>query len=455
MKRQLLSTQNIILYLIIIILTIVTVFAVKTYISNDTTTAKPIKDDDSDSDEEKEEPFANPSQQPYKDEAKYKKQLNITAARFESMGDGKRPVTEILSNEEIIPDYQQCLVNFNALGCRFTGYIGPFEEGYYDPEKAVLYAVKAGCRCFVLEIDYMDSCEGETTKFYPRLVVRDAQGKMRIKPSSSKPLCNSASHSSIKDVCNYIKEFGFSNAAQNSTDPIIIVLYFLRAPPGGYKSKQVLDYYSNVAKSLSPLMNYTVQNELDGGTFYRQKQQGRLLINKISDYNNKVLIFSNANTSGFRDVQTYSPSEDLDYLINLRLAYTQTKLGITEDNSGEIFGILQTAEDYMQIPVDRADDIVDSTKLRWTICLSRDPSKPVTKEVYNKITKTYGVHCIPIQLFDSSNDFMFEEKTFKKYSFIPKPEKLRYIKPPVVIPGEPNPNTDAKQGKLRAPKLGK
>ena len=46
---------------------------------------------------------------------------------------------------------------------------------------------------------------------------------------------------------------------------------------------------------------------------------------------------------------------------------------------------------------------------------------------------------------------MFTDDTFKTYSYIPKPEPLRYIKPPIVIPAEPNPSTDAKGGLIRAP----
>ena len=385
----------------------------------------------------------------FKTETKYKTHMEQLSKLYEPMGNGKRPVTELLSTN-IMPEAEQCLVNFYALGCRFTGYLGPFESGYFDPEKAVQQAVNAGCRVFVLEIDYLDECKGETISYFPRLVVRDKQGKIVTKFNSDRPICNSPSHSNIRDVCQMISHYAF-DTAQNNTDPVILVLYFLRQPPGSYKSKTVLDYYSNVAKALEPLKNRLVQNEVDGGSYYRQKQEGKLLINNITDYNGKVLIFSNANTSGFRDVNTYSASDDLDFLVNLRLGYTQTKLGVTENSSGSNFGILETVEDFLIIPSSRAEDVAENTKLRWTICFSEDPSQQPTKDSYNKITKKYGVHCIPIQIFSKENDYMFTDKTFKKFSFIPKPEELRYIKPPVVIPGEPNPSTDAKHGLLRSP----
>ena len=385
-------------------------------------------------------------------EDKYKAQVKLLSNKYNPFATGKRPVSDLLSKPNVMPEWQQCFVNFYSLGCRFTGYIGPMDEGYWDPDLAVQLAVNAGCRTFILEIDYLDECVGDTVKFFPRIVVRDAQGKLRIKYNSNRPICNSPQHSNIRDVCEKINFYAFSSACQNSSDPVTIVLYFLRQPPGSYKSKAVLGYCSNVAKGLAPFQNRLITNELDGGSFYRQKQEGKLLINKITDYNNKVLIFSNANTLGFREVQTYSPNEDLDFLVNLRLQYTQTKLGLTESGSGAPFGILETAEDYMIIPSDRTDEVAEQTKLRWTICLSKDPSVPVNKQIYDKITSTYGVHCVPTALFDiPGNDFMFSDKLFKTYSYIPKPEPLRYIKPPVVVPAEPNPSMNANKGMLRSP----
>lgn len=386
-------------------------------------------------------------------ETKYKQQVKLLSDTYSPTSSGKRPVTDLLA-KNVMKESEQCFVNFYSLGCRYTGYIGPINEGYWDPDLAVQMAISAGCRTFVLEIDYLDECQGETVKYFPRIVVRDAQNRMRIKYNSNRPICNSPSHSNIRDVCDKINFYAFAQSCQNRTDPVVIVLYFLRQPPGSYKSKTVLDYYSNVAKALAPFQNRLLNNELDGGTFYRQKQENRLLINNITDYNGKVLIFSNANTNGFRESQLYQPNEDLDFLVNLRLMYTQTKLGVTENGTGAPFGILETAEDYTIIPPDRTDDVMEATKLRWTICFSKDPTKSVSKDTYNKITSTFGINCAPILLFDTKeNQFMFTDDTFKTYSYIPKPEPLRYIKPPVVVPAEPNPSTDAKQGLLRAPTI--
>ena len=108
----------------------------------------------------------------------------------------------------------------------------------------------------------------------------------------------------------------------------------------------------------------------------------------------------------------------------------------------------------MTVPADRMDAVVEQTKLCWTVALARDPTTPVSQEAYKQITSKTGVHCVPAVLFDSTaNDYMFTDNTFKTYGFMPKPEELRYIKPPVITPAKPNPSTDAKQGMLRAPTI--
>lgn len=394
----------------------------------------------------------------FRSEKDYKAAVKVLEDRYVPFSSAKRPVTASPALAQM-PESQQSLVNFYALGCRTTGFVGPAENGYFDAEIGVQMAVKAGCRVFVLEIDYFDECRDDAVRYFPRLVTRDIQGKQQYKKESNLPFCNSAAAdggSNIREVCKAIQQYAFSADTQNATDPVIVVLYFLRQPPGSYKSKEVLDYYSHVAQMLAPLRDRFLGNELDGGTFHRQRQESRLLMNPITAYAGKVLVFSNANTVGFRETDNgivYDAENDLDYVTNLRLTYSQTKLGIT-GNDLSTFGLLQTAEDFMTVPADRNDSVVEQTKMRWTICLPKDPSKDVTADMFQAIVTKYGVHCVPTNLFDPGNTYLFTEGTFKTYSYQPKPEPLRYIKPPVITPGEPNPSTNANQGKLRAPVLG-
>jgi hypothetical protein len=311
-----------------------------------------------------------------------------------------------------------CLNNFYALGCHYTGYIGPIEDGYFDPVASVQMAVNAGCRVFVLDIDYIDK-QCETGNYIPRIVVRDAKGRMMIQYNDAYQLNNPKGE--IRQVCDAINTYAFGSGCQNRDDPVIIVLYFLRIPPGDIRSTTVLRYYSAVAKSLEVFNNRILSNEATGGIFHRQRQESRLLTGSIKNYQGKVLIFSNAVTTGFRDTKLSFPSnEDLDFLINLRLSYSQTKMGSTENDLTR-FGILQSADDYMVIPSTKKSSVIGQTRNKWTICLSPNPSIPVSKDTFEFISNTYGVQCVPANLFDvEASAFLFTDNWFKVNGFKPK-----------------------------------
>jgi hypothetical protein len=143
----------------------------------------------------------------------------------------------------------------------------------------------------------------------------------------------------------------------------------------------------------------------------------------------------------------------LDYLVNLRLGYTQKPLGITESEAP--FGTLESAENYMIIPTDRSDAVLESTKLKWTLCLPQDPLQTVPAATYKSITGTFGVNCVPVMIFDRANcKYIFEKPLFSLYSFLPKPLDLRYIKPPMAVPGEPSDKMNSNGGMIRASVVG-
>ncbi len=394
------------------------------------------------------EPFA-PSQG-FKSDPAYQAQVRLLNDKYEPRSGGRRPVRNLIDTDTSVPPQEEILVNFQALGCRYPGYLGPMMLGYMDPAVGVQMAVMAGCRVFVLDIDYIDKCVNDSIGYFPRLVVRDSQGKLLINDESKKPLCQSPQSFELRTICQAINDYAFSGQSPQGTDPVILVLYFQRQPPGSYKSKPVLDYFSHVARALAPLENRLLLNE-PGGKFYRHQQEGTLLTKPMKDYEGKVLIFNNANTSGFTEA-SYPAMEDLDFLTNLRLYQSQTKLGVTEQAKGTYFATLQTAEDLMMIPEDRQEQAKADTTLRWTLCLSQNPAEPVTKEVYDKVM-SLGAHCVPMLLTDEKNDYLYADNRFKTHSFIFKPEALRYRKPPIVVPGEPSPVVDARGGNLRTPSL--
>jgi hypothetical protein len=343
-------------------------------------------------------------------------QQKLISNAYSGMSSGKRAI--INDSTQLDRMKFTCLNNFYALGCHYTGYIGPIEDGYFDPVASVQMAVNAGCRVFVLDIDYIDK-QCETGNYIPRIVVRDAKGRMMIQYNDQYELNNPKGE--IRQVCDAINTRAFSSDCQNRDDPVIIVLYFLRTPSDDIQSNTVLRYYSAVAKSLEVFNNRLLSNEPTGGVFHRQKQEGILLNGSIKNYQRKVLIFSNAVTTGFRTTKLRFPSnEDLDFLVNLRLSYNQSKMGSTEKDL-TTFGVLQSTDDFMTIPSSNERETVATTRQKWTICLSSNPSLPVSEKTFKYISEKYGVQCIPANLFDvEASKFLFTDDRFKINGFKPK-----------------------------------
>jgi hypothetical protein len=390
----------------------------------------------------------------YKSSKGYKSQASAVTTLADSRSNGRRDIVDMLASSVAPPGPEQCFVNFYSLGCRFTGYLGPFDRGYYDVELAVTSALKMGCRTFLLEIDYLDDCvdRGDAASYFPRLVVRDINDRFRGLRDSSLPMCKTAATSDIRRAATALRNVAFSSMVANPNDPLVIVLFLQRLPPVQRgNNKRLLTYLSNIAKGLQPLLDRAVDNLGTGGTFTRQQQESLLLTNNITDYQGRVLFFCNTDTTGFRDASpAYPPNEDLDYIVNLQLSYKQQQLGCTSRTGGS-FGILDTVDGYMQLPLNQVDPMCEDTKLRWTVCLSSDPAVPVDAKTYAGVATDIGVHCIPIQIWDKGADFMFQPDTFKTWSFIPKPKELRFRRPPTVVPAEQSPAANANGGALRAP----
>jgi hypothetical protein len=392
-------------------------------------------------------------------------QEKFLSAKYDEKSNRRRALSDYLGQSttpDEIPVEEQMLINFNVLGCRLTGYLGQMNDGYFDANSAVQYAVKAGCRSFVLDIDFVEQCMSpEQTTYTPYLVVRKGTGAGNENSDYlvnwNGDLCKNINQTTVDKVCDAINLSAFSSeTCQNSTDPVIIVLNFLRMPDLTDRcSLKNLNYYSQVAKALQVFGTRLYQQEANGN-YFRQLQPDQLLLNKITDYNGKVLIFNNADTSGFdpsicNKIPKYDPKEDLNYYTNLQLHYTMKQLGVTDNNAGN--GILDSADEYATIPDKEAATYKMTTTNQWTMCLPSNPLQPVSESTFTYITNTFGVHCVPITLFDTSNDFMFTEKYFKTYSFRPKPKELRRAPPKAIIPGLAPLNQFTNEGHLRTPTL--
>ena len=121
------------------------------------------------------------------------------------------------------------------------------------------------------------------------------------------------------------------------------------------------------------------------------------------------------------------------------------------NSNGTKWGSLDSVEEYMQIPNDRITPLQTTTNSMWTVLFDRDPGVVVPKESVDQVMDKIGVHCVPIQIWNSGYNYMFDKKYFGVHSWIPKPPKLRYTIPSTAIPAPAAKQTDSNGGSLRSP----
>jgi hypothetical protein len=394
----------------------------------------------------------------FRDTSEFKAALDKVVALGDARQDGRPGIQNMLATytsqtntKDPLPESQTSLVNFYTLGCRFAGYLGPYENGFVAPDKSVEYAVKMGCRTFILEIGYIEECGN----YFPKVMIRSVQN-VKLQSATSFPTCETSAHSSIKDVCQALQQYAFKDSNQG---PLLLVLYILELPKvdNAADPTRLLKYYSNIAKSLEPLKTLRLDSLAEGGTYSRQKQESRLLANTITDYNGRVIVLCNVDTSGFRKPPpgiSFEPDADLDYWVNLRLSKKQAQLGATAQSSGGVFGVIDTVQSFLSITeASKIQETVDGSKLTWTLCLEQNPETVTDSATFTKLTSTFGINCIPIQIWKSEYDYLYDKTTglFAKYSYVPKPSALRYIKEPIYIAAVPSPKMDGKGGMLQTP----
>lgn len=332
-----------------------------------------------------------------------------------------------------LPEDQSLLLNYQVQGCRLAGYLGPLQDGTFAEEDAIRLGLTSGSRLFIVEIS-----NGGNGR--PVLIARDGRGYKR-----------SLNDGSIRKV--------FSALASNTNkgdDPLIIVLYFHDAPNKTKDPAAYLNFLSQVAKSLEPIIPFHL-GLTSVGDFTRQKKESELFTFAPEFYKNKVLILCNADTSAFRDPaaigvkRTFSPNEDLDFLVHCRLYKHEAggDLGLTTVSTASTSPKAVICDDtyFLLTPPDKVEAAVNTTRNVFTIVMKKDPSYVPTDEVVTRLFDQFGIHSIPLGL-DVTNLSEFKDTSYKK-----KEVALRFTKPKPIVPTIPNKQLNANGGVVIAPKL--
>lgn len=376
-------------------------------------------------------------------------QVAIFEAQLSKEWKDKKSLLQAIQQQGV-SDRENCLINFQPLTVIHPGYLGPIKDGVYDEKVGVTTALRMGARCFVLPIDYHDRDTMPASfppAMKPCLLFRDASDTIR-----------SLNGGSIQKVAQAIADVAWSDLTNQKNDPFILILYFMRTPKEG--TKEYLNFLSDVARELQPLIPYLL-SQTPQGVYNRQARQEQLLFVNATDFEKKLLVFSNADTSGFRTAnrdfkKTYLPKEDLDFWVHLRLfkQNTETNLGITTlaESGGIPRGFLETLDYFKSYPSDPASQrkAIQMTKEKFLTALGPNGTNPdvtTLKTVLNQ----YGVQSVPLLITDYSPETQALLAEWK-YAWRAKPKEIRYVRPEPQTIFEQSKKVDANQGQLTVPR---
>jgi hypothetical protein len=368
------------------------------------------------------------------------------------------------SKKDIIPDKitvqrnEISLLNFCVLGHRLGGYAGPKVNGVFAEEEVMDICIQGGVRLFIFDIDYIN----DTLK--PKVVCRDKTGNLLSNNTASIRKCMRAIRKNM-------------DLGATKGDPIIIVLSFLRYPDTPQK---VYRFMSDVARELYSITKYMLR-QTTSAVYDKQRMASELFLRPITDYENKVIILSNANTSIFNDpdMKKYNISigesinqyTNLDLYINARI-FTNTDdtllSHLSKPEKSDVVSVRANSVNFYQnIPDKDTSNVVNDTKKEFTIAMNYTFSDDTpTDDMLKLLHGTYGVNCIPVNLFykpdnkeelDKNNPAVIlpilTDKWFSTYSYILKPRHLRYSIPDEIPMAAPPKAANTGGGFIKTPNI--
>ena len=325
-------------------------------------------------------------------------QRSMLETRWVGTTQGKRGITQTFDG---VPQEQQLLINANVQSARLIGYLGDYNNGVFDEDNGVRFALASGARCLIIEIDL------EVDSYEPKLVYRDEWGIKR-----------SLNLGSLERVAKSIAGRGFvaSNDGTPSnlaSDPLFVVLYFVSAPDYSKEPRDYIRYLAKVARAMQPLGRYLL-GQTPQGDFRRQNMESELFYLNYKLFSDHIILLTNADTTAFRRLDSLgmageiSKEDDLDLLVHARLYSRESPsgLGITGAPTGsqQPAAVITSTGYWLNTPPDRLANAISQTKKSWTIAMPPVSSEYNTIKIVERLkdlSARYGVQSVPVSIFDN------------------------------------------------------
>lgn len=318
--------------------------------------------------------------------------------------------SNILSISNKKDDYSG-LVNWRPLTVRLAGYfngINSIQNGVFDNEigSAIKMAIEQGAKAFIFDIDYLDS-----SPCTPVLIYRDSNFIMRSLNTG--------------DLTKAFKTLQ-TNAFNKNTDPVLVILHFIRVPPGP-SQKDI--YTKSVAKSLQSLTSYLTSTK-NSNNFYNCGQESLLFTSPITDYESKIIIVTNYDSS---KIVKSNPKDSLFWWTNA-LIYRHTNTWdssvdkVTETIPSGKPSYIQIGSSINALTITNEELIKKcQTSTREIFTITMAPVDFIYKmQDMTVLLNTLGIQCVPVDVLglSASDD---HKKTLTEIANLPGTNIDRYI----------------------------
>jgi hypothetical protein len=280
-----------------------------------------------------------------------------------------------------IKENETAMVNWRPLTVRLAGYLGgdvTQRDGVFDMVKGIQLALHLGARSFIFDIDYLEELPCE-----PVVINRDGGGVMR-----------SLHAAAIVDGIKTLNEMAFSK----NYDPVIIVIYLRRLPPG---KSQKDTFFKAIAAALDPLSSYHL-GSTEQGNFHNCRSESNLFTSPITNFQKKFIILCNYNTNLLPS--TSNPKDNLDFWVNARLYLDESgkssSLGdvTTVVPAGQVpYAQVGDSSQFLMIPDSEKSNFKERSSNTFKIALSTTEYVFSTNEM-STLLNTLGIQCVPFDV---------------------------------------------------------
>lgn len=183
------------------------------------------------------------------------------------------------------PTNEDKLINIQPLTFKQAAFLGPSEEnGIFDADGGILKQLTFGSRVFFLQIDYYED---------------DSNMTPRLRYTKSNGVLTSKNYANLSDVFTSIKDHAFDVNIPDNTNPIILLLHFIKIP-SMLDEEKYKNFFGKVSTDLEILNTKSLL--LGNGYFNAQKEEDLFKSPSFNEkFKNTVIVGTNVDMSLFAD----------------------------------------------------------------------------------------------------------------------------------------------------------